>query len=869
MLTQRIRYLPMVFIMLIIISCQISSPLAKLTPSGGDESSQPSFLPGSPTNLPFENAQKSPDAKLDWFQKFTDNPQDVYYSITFTSSNSSQAQFNSAFQITAFDASGSKLGENRIYTGWILPGKTLHQAGLMNLNTSGEVAHLEITAQDPVGQLAAVPGGKNGILAADANASFVTISNQQYIVGTIHNLMDKTLTKIDVVALAYDPDGKIVDASAGYLDFIPAGKQTAVQVQMHVKKQPARVELFPSLNNNAEIQDVQPPPITLEKAGALKNFDGQMEAIYILKNNTGFAYNRSAYIISLYDAQGKALAATSNSNIEFISPGSRCGMIDRIGYPAGTTVARMDVQVLPRSEKDGYPALTGIGPNPVLAEQVLYKPGVNQDNKVTAMIINPSQLTLDQIGVAAVLYNDTGQIIGGGSTSVGILTAAGRMQVEIPVDVKGTVTRTEAIPFFYNTPTGLVNSKAQVDRSSNPQATPTFDSKMPEVLSKWFSQSSSDRAVVNIAFLVENPNPDVDLVRSEYQVLAYDKAGLTLSTRTVFIDLLPAGQKMAEVDTMIVKDTDTVDKIEIIPSQPGESQAPTNPQRLLSAGQVKYTHYRDWDIVSGLIKNSQNQEMDELGVNALVFDANEQIIGAGKSDDSYFAPGNSQVPMAIRVETKGTVARAEFYPFSQSINSNQPENSSTQPLKILTAGFVQNPQSTADITLAFVIDNPNPDQAIYAAHYEAALYDQTGALLATHSGNIPSLVHPRGQTAFIDHFNVSGEIRVAKADVLISQGKTKTMSDKNPLKSDKVNYYDQPYPKITALVTNSSRENIKQVNAIAIIYDQDKHIIGGGNTTLDNVPANSQVPVELMVTSYSPPGGIEIYLSEDTFGMNP
>jgi hypothetical protein len=634
------------------------------------------------------------------------------------------------------------------------------------------------------------------------------------------------------------------------------------------------VELYPGLSSNAEFLEAQTTPITVEKAAALQDFDGQMIAIYILKNNAARAYAASSYVISIYDAQGNALAATSSS-VAFMSPNSRLAKIDRISYPAGASVARMDVQVQPRPEDDWAnqeAAAASNAPNPLIPEQIQYTPDASHtEDKVTALVKNSSNQGVDHGGVAAVLYNAAGQIVGGGETGVGFLPAGGQTQVEIRVEVEGEVAQTEIIPFFYNTPVAPGSSSTQPASSGNIQETPLPTAEAPRILSQWFAQRSDDRWVVNFAFLVENPNPDLELLRSEYQVVAYDKAGLVLVSQIAYIDLLPAGQSMAGVGTVTVKETDMVDRMEVTLSDPGQAQTPANPQMPLSAGQVKYTHYQDWDIVSGLVNNSLNQEMTEVAVNAVLFDANGQIIGAGQSYGSYFVPANGQVPVAVRAASNGQVARAEFYPFAQPMNTNLPATPGLQPLKVLAAGFRQNPQSTADITVAFILENPNPDQAIFDVNYVVALYDQAGALLATQSSDMSplSLVYPGSKTAMTTQFNVSGDTQVARVEIFMGQGQVKSTSGPNPLQGDKASYIATPYPKVTGLVVNSSGEEIKQVNVYAILYDQEGRIIGGGKNTLDSIPANSQVPVELMVASSSTPARVEIYASMDTFGMNP
>jgi hypothetical protein len=544
---QRVRFLWIGFILLAMLACQL------LSPSKGEEPAQavPSDLGETPE---FQYASEPPEARLDWFKQDDFDPKYLRYCITYTNHDHSRAQFLSSFQITAYDADGNQLGETTELTGWILPGQSLPVAGAVYLSTDGKVDRLEVQAESP-GQVAPPPGKKESFLSIE-NAQIILINKTVYAVGALRNDSDKTLTNVMVTALVYDSSDKLIDAEYTTLLFVPAGQQTAVQVDLEVSTEAARVELYPYLGQSAEFWDAQSPSLTVEKAAALQNVDGLVEAIFVVKNSAARAYAGSFYNISLYDAQDKPVAAETGE-IAFIFAGSRTAETTTVSYPSGTKIARMDVQVQPRSDNDwvNQQAAAVTTPDPLTFEQVQYKPDPSHfDDKVTLLVKNGSSQTVDAMGAAALLYNTAGQIVGGGETPVGILPAGGQTQLEIHVNAKGEVDKIEVIPFYYHAPAAPGAADAPPVSPGDAQETSTPSAEAPRILSQWFAQSTENRAWVDFAFLVENPNPTLELLGTEYQAVVYDQAGTVLGSTKGWIPLLPAGGRQGVVGVTTVDD---------------------------------------------------------------------------------------------------------------------------------------------------------------------------------------------------------------------------------------------------------------------------------------------------------------------------
>ena len=128
-----VRFLPIGLTVLAMLACQLVSP----SNTQEAESAPPTAGSGSitaPVGPTSENAQTPPDAKLDWFLQDTNDPSELYYCVTYTGHEASQAQWSSEFQITASDADGNKLGGSSDTVGWIFPGQSLSVVGNTHLD---------------------------------------------------------------------------------------------------------------------------------------------------------------------------------------------------------------------------------------------------------------------------------------------------------------------------------------------------------------------------------------------------------------------------------------------------------------------------------------------------------------------------------------------------------------------------------------------------------------------------------------------------------------------------------------------------------------------------------------------------------------
>jgi hypothetical protein len=203
------------------------------------------------------------------------------------------------------------------------------------------------------------------------------------------------------------------------------------------------------------------------------------------------------------------------------------------------------------------------------------------------------------------------------------------------------------------------------------------------------------------------------------------------------------------------------------------------------------------------------------------------------------------------------IASAEEPNSSVPLNSSQSE---TIMLKVVSKGVSNSTSNDRIITIAFLIENGNNKSAIENTQYQLTLYDPTGKVLSTKSGEI-HLVFPGERVGISDTTTIPENAVLDKLDIQLSQGSTIAPPiEKNPLTSSITNFYPHPYaPKVTGIINNSLDKIVESAQVMAIAYDKDGNIIGGGNNALEFVPAEGHTGIEILMNVKKEPQKVEIY----------
>lgn len=179
-------------------------------------------------------------------------------------------------------------------------------------------------------------------------------------------------------------------------------------------------------------------------------------------------------------------------------------------------------------------------------------------------------------------------------------------------------------------------------------------------------------------------------------------------------------------------------------------------------------------------------------------------------------------------------------------------------------------QDGQELAYAFIVSNPGIGAAITTSSYQAAAYDESGAVLKTSDGYV-DVVLP-GET-----IGVAGTMyfekgqKATKVEVQLHSGDTAPMAALGGavFEASNIKYVAGEYAsKVTGSIASHFTKDVEQVRVSAICKDADGKIIGGGMTYVQFIPANGQAAVEVRVTTAGDVVSTELYPVLSNLSLN-
>jgi hypothetical protein len=367
-----------------------------------------------------------------------------------------------------------------------------------------------------------------------------------------------------------------------------------------------------------------------------------------------------------------------------------------------------------------------------------------------------------------------------------------------------------------------------------------------------------DGRSLGYAFVVENPDPQLAVENSQYQVAVYDADGVVVETDSDYVELLLPGRRFGIAGTVFLDQGITVSKIEVQLSEGAHvasSQIPT-----FAIDSVTYHRGEYTSRATGVVKNPYDRDVTDLYVSAVAYDAAGEVIGGGFTYLNFIlANGATGVKVNITSASDAEVASIELYAMLSALSSLTPEDSlpsGAASLVLAKHGFGQHEN---EVGFGMLVENPNASFAVDAAQYHLTVYAEDGSVLDAEQSFLDTLLPGQtlgaGGSLYLDE-----GMEVARLDVQIKGGRF-IKSDAIPFfTTEQAVYQPDPYwPQVTGQIVSPYGSEITNLRVAAIAYDAAGEIIGGGYTFLDFVPANGKAAVEVSVTTAEEPTTVELY----------
>ena len=191
--------------------------------------------------------------------------------------------------------------------------------------------------------------------------------------------------------------------------------------------------------------------------------------------------------------------------------------------------------------------------------------------------------------------------------------------------------------------------------------------------------------------------------------------------------------------------------------------------------------------------------------------------------------------------------------------SSSPEPSGGMPtdkVHVIDSGFTWDGQT---LSYAFTVRNTSEDTSMEETAVQVSVFGQTGEAVGSDSGIIDFML-PGQVVAFAGHValdkqpeRLSLEFGVQR-EASVDSART---FDALPGQYTETNYGGR----VVAAISNPYDRELRRLNVVAVLRDQDGKILNGGSTTLELLPASgeSAVTVDIFGKPAQPPASVDVY----------
>jgi len=234
---------------------------------------------------------------------------------------------------------------------------------------------------------------------------------------------------------------------------------------------------------------------------------------------------------------------------------------------------------------------------------------------------------------------------------------------------RATVAAGVASPAAAVDPTLAATSAPTASPSPVPTATrpptpsPTPAPQALQIEAKGYGQS---RMRVGWGFVVTNPN-SLAAQRSQYQVAAFDANGTVLTTDQGYIEVIAPGQRVGIAGDLFLKQGEQIARMDVQVKTGDLKNLPQ--QGALSAEGATYKPDQFLPRVTGLVKSTYAQDLKNVEVFAIAYDADSAIIGGGLAF-VQFVPASGQTAVEASLTASATPAKVELFPIVTILSGN-------------------------------------------------------------------------------------------------------------------------------------------------------------------------------------------------------
>lgn len=407
------------------------------------------------------------------------------------------------------------------------------------------------------------------------------------------------------------------------------------------------------------------------------------------------------------------------------------------------------------------------------------------------------------------------------------------------------------------TPTPIVAATATTLVVTDTPPTASSQAQALQLIDQGFRQEGD---TVSYAFLVTNPNQELALEGTPYELAAYTENGTVAAKKNGYLSLIAPQQTTAYASTLSLEENSNIASITV---QLGEGRVVVDePLPEFAIEGVRTFLDSPNPSLTAILTNPDQRAFNDIRLSAVFYDRNDHIRGGGFTFIN-FVPANSATGLRMYVnglpDMLGDGGRVELYPqlsmLSTARASQMPPDAITTTL--VQSGFGSNGR---ELSYAALLENHNNGYNIEGLRYRATAYAADGSVLGVNDGYVPDL--PAAQTMGFSGsiFLVTTE-PVDHVEVQLGEGRfVPPDSSQQPFVTEEAHFrpgHSVNY--VTGFVVNPYEQTVTDLFVSALLYNNAGQIIGSGLTYLDEATPRGRTAVEVRVITSSEPASVELY----------
>lgn len=358
-------------------------------------------------------------------------------------------------------------------------------------------------------------------------------------------------------------------------------------------------------------------------------------AFLVANPNAGFAVESSQYQVAAYDEAG-AVVETESGYIEIILPGQTLGVAGTMWLDEDVRTSEIEVQLLEGEFVPTEPIPT------FTVDNAIYQEG-DYAAYATGIVGSLYNRDLENVRVSAVVYNQVGDIIGGGFAYLDFILAGSTTGVEVSVTSSEGVAEVGLFPCVSGL-TFLGSEEGMPEGAAN-----------LELLKQGFGQGDSE---IGFGMLIENPNDALAVEDSQYHVTAYSEDGAVIGVDEGYINVILPGQSLGVGGDLFVRRGIQAARVDIQIKAGDFVDSERIPA--FSAENISYQAGAYSPSVTGQIISPYAKDITDLRVSAIAYNDAQEIIGGGFTYLD-FVPALGKAAVEVFLTSAGIPALTELY----------------------------------------------------------------------------------------------------------------------------------------------------------------------------------------------------------------